>query len=186
MEAKTAVANSLTRKALVGTGWSALANIARQVLSFSAVAVLARRLGPSAYGLMGMAALGLMFLTNFRDFGTATAIIQRPQVSKRLLSSLFWVNCGLGVMLACVAFIGASPTAAFFNEPKLIAILRVISVSFCITAVGAVPSAVLARNMAFDKIGIADFFSALTGYTGSISCAFAGYGVWSLVFGNLA
>ena len=46
---------SLTRKAFVGTSWSALSNIARQVLSFFSVAILARLLGPSAYGLMGMA-----------------------------------------------------------------------------------------------------------------------------------
>src|SRR5258708_4161321 len=117
IEANAAIPGSLTRKALVGTSWSALSSIARQALSFAAVAVLARRLGPSAYGLMGMAALVLLFLTNFRDLGTATAIIQRPQVSKRLLSSLFWVNCGLGVLLTCIVYIGAIPAAAFLHEP---------------------------------------------------------------------
>jgi O-antigen/teichoic acid export membrane protein len=186
MEANAATPDSLTRKALVGTSWSALSNIARQALSFASVAVLARLLGPSAYGLMGMATLVLSFLANFRDLGTATAIIQRPQVSKRLLSSLFWVNCGLGVLLACAGFIGAVPAAAFFHEPKLVALLRVISLSFCITTVGAVPNSVLVRNMAFGKIAIADFFSALIGYAVAIPCAYAGLGVWSLVIGNLA
>jgi O-antigen/teichoic acid export membrane protein len=185
MEGNAAATDSLTRKALVGTGWSALSNVARQVLSFASVAVLARLLGPSAYGLMGMATLVLSFLANFRDMGTATAIIQRPQVSNRLLSSLFWVNCGLGALLACAGFIGAVPAAVFFHEPKLVSLLRVISLTFCITTVGAVPNSILARKMAFDKLAIADFVSALTGYAVAIPCAFAGMGVWSLVIGNL-
>src|SRR5947209_6929767 len=94
----------LTRRALAGTSWSALSNFARQGLSLSCVSILARLLGPKAYGLMGMAAVILTFLSNFRDLGTATAVIQRPQVSQRLLSTLFWFNCLLGVMLTLVVF----------------------------------------------------------------------------------
>ncbi len=186
MEANAAAPETLTRKALVGTSWSALSNIIRQAFSFGSVAVLARLLGPSVYGLMGMATLVLSFLANFRDLGTATAIIQRPQVSKRLLSSLFWVNCGLGVVLAGAGFFAAVPAAAFFHEPKLVPLLRWISLSFCVTTIGAVPNSVLVRKMAFDKIAIADCVSVLIGYSLSIPCAFAGLGVWSLVAGSLA
>ena len=90
---------SLTGRAVGGAGWSALANIVRQLLSFAAVAVLARQLGPGAYGLMGMAATATALLTNFRDLGTAAAIIQRPVVSRELLSTLFWTNLGFGALL---------------------------------------------------------------------------------------
>ncbi len=176
----------LTRKAVHGTGWSALATIARQLLSFAAVAILARLLGPSVYGLMGMAILVIVFLANFRDLGTAAAIIQRPEVSRRLLSSLFWVNCGLGIMLFLIGFAGAGPAAHFFRDPRVMPILRVISLSFCMTTVGTVPNAILARRMDFRSIAIADSTATLIGYGVSIPCAFAGLGVWSLVIGNLA
>lgn len=186
IEANVVTLETLTRKAFVGTGWSALSNLARQSLSMVSVAILARLLGPSAYGLMGMAALILTFLANFRDLGTAGAIIQRPHVSKRLLSSLFWVNCLLGVILFLAGLAAAAPAARFFHEPKLFSILQAISVTFCLTTVGSVPNALLARRMAFDKIAIGDFVSALLGYCVAIPCAFAGLGVWSLVIGNLA
>lgn len=185
-EAHSPSVQGLTRKAVHGTGWSALATIAKQVLSFASVAVLARLLGPSVYGLMGMATLVLTFLTNFRDLGTAAAIIQKPQVSKRLLSSLFWVNCALGVGLFAIGFLGAVPAAHFFRDPGIVSILRVISLSFCMTTIGTVPNALLARRMDFRSIAIADFTSAAVGYSVSIPCAFAGLGVWSLVIGNLA
>src|SRR3974390_1477442 len=119
-EANAPTAQGLTRKAVHGTGWSALGNAAKQILAFASVAVLARLLGPSVYGLMGMATLVLVFLTNFRDLGTAAAIIQRPQVSKRLLSSLFWVNCALGITLFAIGFLVAIPAAHFFCVPIIL------------------------------------------------------------------
>jgi PST family polysaccharide transporter len=184
--ANAAKPEGLTKRAVVGVSWSGLSNIARQIISLLAAAVLARLLGPSVYGLMGMASLIIVFLSNFRDLGTAMAIIQRPTISKRLLSSLFWVNCALGVLLAFACFMLASPAAAFFREPRVAPLLRVICFSFLLTAAGALPNSILARNMAFDKIAIADFVSVMLGYAIAIPCAFAGLGVWSLVIANLA
>jgi O-antigen/teichoic acid export membrane protein len=183
---KCVISDSLTRQTIVGVTWSALSRFIGQALSLVAVGLLARLLGPSAYGLMGMATLVLVFLGNFRDLGTATAIIQRAEVSSKLLSSLFWVNCSLGLLLTGAAFLGAVPAAAVLHEPKLAPILRVACVSFCFTTMGAVPNALLARRMQFDKIAIADLASAAMGYSVSIPCAYMGMGVWSLVIGSLA
>src|SRR6516164_7521863 len=158
-QVSAARSESLTRKAVVGAGWSSLSNVARQVLSLLSVATLARLLGPSSYGLMGMASLITIFLANFRDLGTAMAIVQRKSVSEKLLSSLFWVNCVLGVLLAFVCFLAAAPAAAFFHEPRVAPLLRFISLSFCFTTASAVPNSILVRNMAFDKIAITDFVS---------------------------
>jgi PST family polysaccharide transporter len=186
MSANAVSSESLTRHALVGTSWSVLSNIGRQILSFFSIAVLARLLGPGAYGLMGMASLIIIFLSNFRDLGTAMAVVQRPNVTPRLLSSLFWLNCAFGILLAGVCFGVAPSAAAFFREPRLVPLLRTIALSFCFTTAGAVPGSILVRNMAFDKIAIADFLSAALGYAIAVPCAFRGLGVWSLVIGNLA
>jgi PST family polysaccharide transporter len=55
-----------------------------------------------------------------------------------------------------------------------------------VTSCGVVHYALLSRDMEFKKIAIADLASALVGYGVSIPAALAGYGVWSLVLGNLA
>ncbi len=176
---------TLTRKALAGTGWSGMATAARQVLSFAAVAVLARKLGPDAYGLMGMAALLTNFLLNFKDLGTATAIIQRPEITQKLLSSVYWLNLALGLSLSLAVIALAIPAAHFFREPELAPVMWALSASFSITASGLVQNAILSRAMRFDQLAIADFASAVAGYAIAIPCAYAGLGVWSLVFANL-
>jgi len=185
-QSASAIPDNLTGKAATGAGWSAAAVVARQLLSFGAVAILARELGPSAYGLMGMASTVIVFLVNFRDLGTAAAIIQRQVISEELLSTLFWTNAGLGLLLSILTVLGATPAAAFFHEPQLAPILRVLSISFVLTCSGIVQNALLSRQMKFKLTSVADFVSAVVGYAVALPLAIYGHGVWSLVFANLA
>ena len=177
---------SLTGRAVGGAGWSALANIVRQLLSFAAVAVLARQLGPGAYGLMGMAATATALLTNFRDLGTAAAIIQRPVVSRELLSTLFWTNLGFGALLTVAVALASGPVAWFFHTAQLAGVLQVLSISFVLQSAGAVHNALLTREMHFKATAMADIVSAVAGYAVAIPMALCGLGVWSLVMANLA
>jgi teichuronic acid exporter len=89
----------LSQKAAAGVAWSTVSTAGKQVLSILSLATVARVLGPGAYGVMGMAALLIVFIGIIRDMGTGTAIIQRPAITDRLLSTLFWVNCLFGALL---------------------------------------------------------------------------------------
>ncbi len=176
----------LSQKVVAGAGWSSMSSVARQILSLVCVGFLARRLGPGSYGLMAMANVLMVFLLNFRDLGTVTAIIQKTEVSNRLLSSLFWTNCAFGLALTLFVFGSAGPAGRFFQEPRLPAIVRALSVSFLITAAGSVHNALLTRSMSFRHIAYIDLMSSVAGYVIAITGALSGIGVWSLVFANLA
>lgn len=156
------------------------------MLSIASVTTVARVLGPSAYGIMGMAALLLAFVLSLRDLGTGMAIVQRVDVSHRLLSSLFWLNFLVGLVLA--AFVaGTSPlTAQFFHTPALVPILCTLSISIWLTSCGIVHNSILLREMRYRWLAIADLGSAVAGYVVALICAYSGLGVWSLVFSNVA
>jgi PST family polysaccharide transporter len=176
---------SYTERAVIGTGWSMLAVVGRQALSVISMAIVARRVGPGAYGLMGMAAIVTNFLANFRDLGTATAIIQRPEVSQRFLSTVFWANFVFGLFLTGSVLAISIPTAHFFHEPALAHIMQMLSLSFWLTSSSVVHGAILTREMNFRTLSVIDFGSAVTGYAAAIGLAVAGFGVWSLVWANL-
>ncbi len=177
---------NLTQQAVSGTAWSSLATAGRQVLSIASVATVARLLGPSAYGVMGMANLLIVFILNFRDLGTGSAIIQRKFISNRFLSSLFWVNNGLGVVLAGIVCAVSPVAASFFKTPELMAILCVLSVSFWLMSFGIVHNSLLIREMRFRALAIADLSAGLASYLVALTLAYKGFGVWSLVYANLA
>ncbi len=176
----------LTRRAVNGTAWSSISTAGRQVLTIASVATVARLLGPDAYGVMGMANLLIIFILNFRDLGTGSAIIQRKAVTGRLLSSLFWLNFCLGVALAGMVCVLSPAAAKFFKTPELIPILCVLSLSFWLTSCGVVHSSIIIRAMRFRALAAADLSAGLVTYLVALTFAYKGFGVWALVFANVA
>lgn len=184
--AAPASAPSLTKRAVAGTAWSSLSMAGRQVLTIASVATVARLLGPDAYGVMGMANLLMAFILNFRDLGTGSAIIQRKTITNRLISSLFWVNFALGLFLAGIVCAASPAVASFFKTPELIPILCTLSISFWLTSCGIVHSSLIIREMRFRALAASDLSAAAMAYLVALSFAYKGFGVWSLVFANLA
>jgi O-antigen/teichoic acid export membrane protein len=179
-------ASGLTKRALAGTGWSTISTAGRQVLTIASVSTVARLLGPRAYGLIGMAVIVIGFVSNFRDLGTAVAIVQRPTVSRRLLSSLFWINVLFGLLLALLVSGTAPLTAVFFHTPELTRILQVLSLALVLASCGVVHNALLTRDMSFKALGLIDLLAAGTSFAVALSGALTGLGVWSLVFASVA
>src|SRR5271154_4804319 len=73
------------------------------LLRLGSLMVLARLLGPRDFGLVGMVTAFTGVLTLFRDFGLSAAAIQQQNVTDEQLSSLFWINIFVGVLLGLLA-----------------------------------------------------------------------------------
>lgn len=155
-------------------------------MSIAALAVLARYVPPSAYGLMGMATTISNFLLMFRDLGTASALIQRKNVDEALLASVFWLNVVLGVVLTGLTALIAWPASWFYKEPNVVPVMQIVSLTFLASSLSMVHLALLTREMKFRRIAVAELGGAAVGYGASITMAVLGYGVWSLAIGNLA
>jgi O-antigen/teichoic acid export membrane protein len=177
---------TLTRQALSGTAWSSVTTAGRQILTLASVATVARILGPRAYGVMGMANLLIVFILNFRDLGTGSAIIQRKNLTSALLSSLFWVNFSFGFLLSLLVAVTSPLMAKFFKTPELVPILCVLGVSFWLISCGITHNSLLVREMRFRALAAVDLTAAVTQYLVALTLAYNGYGVWALVYANLA
>ncbi len=161
--------------------WVALSQAARVASQLVSVAVLARLLPPSSYGIMAMAmtVTNLAFL--FRELGTGSAIIQRDQVSDDLLCAIFWLNVCLAFILAAMLVALALPIAHLYQEPRLAAIIAVLALAFPLTSVASVQQALLERESQFRTLARIETTSALTSLAVAIGLALTGAGVWSLV-----
>lgn len=177
---------NLGKEVASGAAWTAVSIAGRQILSIAALAVLARYVPPSAYGLMGMAQTVSNFLLLFRDMGTATALIQRRTIDEPLLASVFWLNVFLGVALTGLTAVLAYPAAWFFREPQLVPVMQVVALTFLVSALSMVHNAMLSREMQFRRLAITELGGAVFGQTCAVGLAVSGFGVWSLVLGNLA
>src|SRR5258707_10011661 len=82
-------------------------------LRIGSLMVLARLLDPKDFGLVGMVTAFTGVLNLFRDFGLSTATVQRDHVTDDQVSTLFWINIFVGVVLAFI-LIGLAPFVAIF------------------------------------------------------------------------
>src|SRR5262245_42615631 len=169
-----AEAPNLAQKSVSGSVWTTTSTIFRQFLSLISITILARLLPPKAYGLMSIALLATNFLAIFRDLGFSTALVQRREISRELIDSVFAIAIGMGALLGMVILIAANPLSRFFREPELVAVMRIVAVAFCFSGIEAVPRALLRREMAFRRLALSEMVSALLQTVVAISLAYQG------------
>ena len=95
--------------------------------------ILARLLDPKDFGLVGMVTAFTGVLTLFRDFGLSSAAIQRSSVTDEQISTLFWINLGVGALLGGLAISLAPVVAIFYHEPRLTTVTMTLAAGFLLT-----------------------------------------------------
>ena len=172
---------SLKQKTISGIGWSAVGGFFLQGLQFVILVVLARLLSPEDFGLMGMVLVFTGIAKLFSELGFGAALIQKTELEERHLSSVFWLNLAVGLILTILVYMSAPWVASFYNEPRLISLVRTISISFVIGGFGVVQTAIMTRKMQFKLLAIIQIISVFITGIITVLMAFSGYGVWSLV-----
>ena len=147
--------------------------------------VLARLLPPSAFGLLAMvAAIGLV-LDLVKEFGLSSATIQKSDITHAQISALFWINAGVGTVLAVGLFLAAPLIAHFYGQPELESIARWLSIGFLASGLTVQHWALLRRQMRFGAIAGMETAADLVSFAAAIALAATGAGYWALVVQRL-
>ena len=105
----------------------------------------------------------------------------RAEISHAQVSTLFWINVGLGVLLYVVTLAVAPLAARFYNQPEITAITAVLATSLVIQGLGVQHSALLRRQIRFTTLGAIKVTATLTGGITAIAIAYITHSYWSLV-----
>src|SRR6185312_176124 len=126
------------------------------------------------------------FLEIFRGLGTSEAVVQRPELPARMISSVFYANLALGT-IACGAVMAVAPGMAWlYHTPRLTPVLQVLALNLFIVASGETQQGLLRRALNFRAVAVTNVGSAIASAATSFALASAGFGVWALVYGTLA
>ncbi len=162
------------------------AQAANFLLRIGSLVVLARLLRPDEFGLVGMVTAFTGVLNLFRDFGLSSAAIQRGSVTPAQSSTLFWINMLVGLVLGLLTVAMAPAMAAFYHEPRLVAVTAVIATAFVFNAAGVQHNALLQRELRFTALAAINTVSLVLSTAVGIGSAAAGFGYWSLVLMTVA
>lgn len=151
------------------------------ILNVASVAILARLLTPYDFGLVAMVTAITGLLAMFKDAGLSMATVQQDTVTHEQVSTLFWVNVGLSLVLMLIVAALSPWVAAFYHEPKLQPITLAIACIFVFDGLAVQHQALLRRQMQFGNLANIQIFSNVLGITAAISAALMGAGYWALI-----
>ena len=160
---------------------SVVAQVAQVLLQSISTVVLARLLTPTDFGLVAMVTAVTAIAAGFADLGLTEATIQRKEISHNQVSTLFWINVAIGLLLTLLTSAMAPVLAKFYREPRLVGITLVVSLSFLIGGLRGQHNALLKRQMRFSSIAIRDVTSYVVGVSVAVTMAWLGAGYWAIV-----
>jgi O-antigen/teichoic acid export membrane protein len=176
----------LKQKSITSIIWSIAQSWGSQCISLVVFSILARLLNPESFGLIAIAAIFVGFVNLFLDQGFSQAIIQRRELERDHLDTVFWTNVSISVLLTFISIASADLIAKFFTRPDLTSVIRWLSLSFLIGSLNNVQVAILQRNLNFKPLAIRSLIATLGGGVIGVSMALMGFGVWSLVCQQLS
>jgi O-antigen/teichoic acid export membrane protein len=147
--------------------------------------VLARLLSPKDFGLVAMVTVVTGIYGLFTTAGLSPATIQKESVTEDEISTLFWVNVLIGVLLTGLCLLTAPGLAAFYGEPRLVPITMVLAIGFLFAGAGVQHIALLHRQVRHLRMTLIETFAQLTGSVAGIALALGGSGYWSLVAASI-
>ena len=172
----------LRNKAKRGFVWNTVERLVTNGIQFILTVILARLLSPDDYGIIAMPAIFLAIAQVFIDSGFANALIRKPDLNEKDLSTAFYFNVIVGVVAYFLLFVTSPLIADFFNTPILSRLLKVTALVVFLNSLGIVQQAVLTKKMDFKSQAVISAISTFVSGAIGVWMAYNGYGVWALVF----
>jgi O-antigen/teichoic acid export membrane protein len=155
-------------------------------LTIISAVVLARLLTPDDFGLVGMVSVFINFLFIFKDIGLSHATIQKDEITRPQISTLFWINSLISFTLGLILLFSGPLVSKFYGRTELTGIMALIAISFVTEGLTIQHTALLRRNLKFTGVAIADILSRLSFLITGIVMALLNFSYWSLVGGHIA
>lgn len=178
--------NTLMGRTSRALGWSFLSIALVRLGTFGIGVVLARLLGPHAFGTYAVALVAQLAILSFNELGVSLAIVRWPGDPGEIAPTVATIACASSLILYVGFFLGAPAFATALGAPSAAAVIRVLATSILTDGVVSVPAAMLQRSFRQDRKMIADQVHSWLAAAVSIGMALLGLGAMSLAIGSVA
>ncbi len=155
--------------------------LVRLLVRFTAKVILARWLLPETFGLYEEALRIVTVASAFRDLGLVHQLIRDE---RRPYGTILAFTLTSGMLVTLILVAGA-PSLAFLNA-ELPPVLTVFAVWVLLDGLATVPRTFFERELKIGRIAYPEILRGITLAAVSLTLAHYGWGIWSLVLGDLA
>lgn len=165
--------------------WAYAMTGGRMITTLLVSLLLARLLGPTAFGLIAMANVYIFFVEMLVRQGLVAAIIQRPALTREHMDTAFWMITAV-IAVLIPASIGLSPFWADINQtPDLQPVILGLSPVLALKGLAVVQEAQMRRRLDYRVLALRTNLAVALGGLAGIVSALMGAGVWALVVQQL-
>lgn len=167
--------------------WAYGSYVGGRLLVLVSIAILARLLTPSEFGLVAFALTAIVILEGISDLGLSQALIVADDEDLERKADTAWtVSVLLGMTLTLAGVLLAPVAAEFFDSDELRTLLPVLGLNFILRALGVTHFALAQRQIDFRTRTVAEMADIVVRGAVGVGLALAGAGAYSLVGGYLA
>jgi len=155
------------------------------LLQFIVSIILARILSPSEIGIYSMTAVVVNLGHVFRDFGVGSYIQREKDLTPDKLRAASGVAFATSWLIALVLLLASGWIGVWFNEPRIVPVMRVLAAGFFFIPFGSITNALLARNFEAKKEAILWAVGTVSFCVSCLVLAELGLGSMALAYANL-
>jgi len=178
--------SNLKGAAAKGLFWSAMDRFGGQGIQFVFGILITRILLPADYGLVGMILIFWAVGQTLVDSGFGSALIWKKNPTSADYSTVFYFNVSISLILYFIFYLLAPLIAGFYDEPKLIGLIRVLCLNFILLSFGLIQQVVLQKKVDFKLMSFVNVASSLVAGIVALYMALKGFGPWAIVVQILA
>jgi O-antigen/teichoic acid export membrane protein len=181
VEAKDRTHGSL----LDGIGWTAVTQVTTTVAMTAGGIVAARVIPVKDFGLMGVAMLALQTLEALTQSGFDQAAVQRKEISRSILNTVWTANVLRGVGIFVLLALSAPLVGLFFRQPQITTVIVAISSTAAIRGFAHTHTVRWMRTFHFSKLFWLQTGEAFVRAAVLIYCALWLRNIWALVIATV-
>lgn len=120
------------------------------------------------------------------DLGLAAAAIQRDDHSPSRISTVFWLNVAMSILLFAFLALGLGPFLAWLQKaPILAGMFTFYGAKLIWQNVYFLPLALMKRELRFKELSVIRMIANVAEFAGKVGSAAAGFGIWCFVIGPI-
>jgi teichuronic acid exporter len=170
-----------------GLSWVGTASTAVALLDVVAVILILKYwITGAEYGIATKAVWMFPILDLATDLGLSAAVIQRDDHTENKISTVFWLNLGMGVILFGALVAVAPLFASLYGHAVVGSMVVVYATKLLWQNVYMIPAALLRKQLRYKELSVVRIFANLAEFASKVATAAAGFGVWCFVLGPLA
>ncbi len=156
-----------------------------QFLSFGmnilSTMVMARLVAPESFGLVGMVTAFTGFVLIFKDLGFTSAVVQKTIIGQKQISTLFWFNLGVSLIISLIIVALGPFLVSFYNEPRLLNITLALGGTVVLTGSVLQHGALMKRQMRFKRLSAIHLVATAISIIIGIVMALLKFDYWALI-----